>query len=190
VPGEAGVVRELHDLVADLRGRLTSVRLEEAKVPPYNALTEALTRTADAAERLLALRQPSASPQPDSVATGGQFRQIILVIERDPILRRLHRTILENNGCQALLAESGEQGLEIYRQAAEQIHWVILDTAIPRWTPVRLVSELRAIRADVRILLTSALDPVAEAAELPAPVAGLLAKPFRAEQLLALLNGP
>jgi CheY-like chemotaxis protein len=183
------VARELHDLVLLLRRRFLDAGPVEPHGPDCEALAQALTRTAAAAERLLALGLGAERSEPRP-PPGGRPRPIVLVAERDPTLRRLHRAILERNGCQALLAESGGQALEVYRFMVGQVHTVVLDSALPQWPPARLIRELRAVCPNVRILLTSASDPVVEAAELPFPVAGLLAKPFRAEQLLMLIQGP
>jgi CheY-like chemotaxis protein len=190
-PDQEVAVRELNDLVALLRQHfLASARPGEPPGPHFEALTQALTRTAAAAERLLALCPVTERVEPCPPPAGNRSRQVILVVERDPTLRRLHRAILERNGCQVLLAETGDEALQLYGFMASQVHTVILDAALPRWPPGRLIRELRSVRPDVRILLTSATDPIVEAAQLPVPVAGLLAKPFRAEQLLMLIQEP
>jgi CheY-like chemotaxis protein len=180
--GKAAVLRELQDLIAGAQRRLSGAGGAGAGGTEINDLSQALTRTAAAAERLLAL-YPSAAPAPPPPSRG-----MILAVEREPVLRQLYRAILSRAGYQMLLAESAEETLELYRAASLDVRLVILDTALPRWSVARVVRELRLIRTDVRVLLTSAADPVAAAADLPTPVAGLLAKPFQADQLLSLVD--
>ena len=78
----------------------------------------------------------------------------ILIVEDDPNTRRLMAAILKTNGYQPLLAEDGEQALEVLDH--EQVDLLIVDIMMPRLDGYQLTEQLRAAGSTLPILMVTA----------------------------------
>ena len=86
----------------------------------------------------------------------GARRHKLLLIDDEPANLRLLRRVLGAD-YDTLLAESGQQGLEILAQ--EQVSLIITDQRMPGMTGVQVLKESLRIQPDaVRILLTGYTD--------------------------------
>jgi len=65
----------------------------------------------------------------------------VLVVDDDPDVRLINRTVIEENGYTALVAEDGEQGLQIIKKEAPDL--VLLDVLMPKQSGLRLYSQLK-----------------------------------------------
>ena len=65
----------------------------------------------------------------------------ILIIEDQPVLCRLYKTVLERDGHDVTLAESGEAGIEAARQITPDL--VVLDLILPAMPGVEVARQLR-----------------------------------------------
>jgi twitching motility two-component system response regulator PilH len=65
----------------------------------------------------------------------------VLVVDDDPDVRLINRTVIEENGYTALIAEDGEQGLQIIKKEAPDL--VLLDVLMPKQSGLRLYSQLK-----------------------------------------------
>ena len=81
--------------------------------------------------------------------------ETILVVEDEPALRRIAERTLTSHGYQVLLAEDGIRGLELFETNADSIDLVFSDIVMPRGGGFDLVEEVRRLRPDARVLLTS-----------------------------------
>lgn len=111
----------------------------------------------------------------------------ILVVEDNQKVASFLVRGLKAEGYQTLLAEDGQQGLQIALN--EQPDIIILDRMLPIVDGMEVLQELRARRAQSKILILSALSQVTD------KVAGLrmgaddyMAKPFEFEELLARIE--
>jgi PAS domain S-box-containing protein len=132
------------------------------------------------------LEQPPTMPTataPEAAAPGGEM---ILLADDDPALRQLGRTILERHGYCVLVADDGQQAVEIYRERWRQIDLVILDLTMPRLSGREALERLRQINPAARVLLASGYAAGLEPSTLP--VYGLLDKPYRAPDLARLVR--
>ena len=78
----------------------------------------------------------------------------ILITDDDPGCRETLREIVEVQGYRAVLAESGEEALEISR--GESIHLALLDMHLPRLTGLETLQLLRQINAMLPCILVTA----------------------------------
>jgi DNA-binding response OmpR family regulator len=117
----------------------------------------------------------------------------VLVVEDDPSVRGLLRTVLEDEGLEVLVAADGEEGLRLARTVAPRV--VLLDVMMPGLGGPDVIRSLRGADGS----LPFAVLVVTGAAEVIAPLRGelgadaVLEKPFDivtlAERVKALAGG-
>lgn len=65
----------------------------------------------------------------------------VLVVDDDPDVILINRTVIEENGYTALVAENGEQALQIIKDESPDL--VLLDVLMPKQSGLRLYSQLK-----------------------------------------------
>jgi PAS domain S-box-containing protein len=113
----------------------------------------------------------------------------ILVIDDDPDVRRVGSRMLEPLGFKVLIAAAGQEGLDIFQASEGEIDCVILDLTMPGMGGEEVFRELRRLRPDVRVILSSGYN----AQELTQRfggqgLAGFIQKPYRMANLQEILN--
>ncbi|HJT23478.1 MAG TPA: sigma-54 dependent transcriptional regulator [bacterium] len=107
----------------------------------------------------------------------------ILVIDDDPIERRLLQTVLGKvGGFEVITAENGQLGLE---RAVESVGTVILDLQLPDLNGMEVLRKLKSARPQLPVLMLTGVTDIQKAVE--ATQAGAytyLTKPFENDQLL------
>ena len=79
----------------------------------------------------------------------------ILVIEDDPSLLDLLRTLLEVNGYEVLTAADGMDAVDCFREHADKISLVISDLGLPRLGGWEAFQQMKALKPSVKALLAS-----------------------------------
>jgi CheY-like chemotaxis protein len=79
----------------------------------------------------------------------------ILIVDDEEIIREVCLTMLEVLGFESLTASGGREALQIFREQGENIKLVLLDNGMPGMDGVAVFKELRKIRQDVTVLLSS-----------------------------------
>lgn len=110
-------------------------------------------------------------------------RQRILVVEDDPILRRLSSTLLAEAGYQVDSAEDGAVAWNIVRSKTFDL--LITDNSMPNVTGVELIKKVRAAGIAVPIIMATASLPKDVFSQFPClqPTATMI-KPYTLEGLL------
>lgn len=126
---------------------------------------------------------------PDDQAV--EARRAVLVIDDEETVRGVAKTILERSGYPVLTASTGPEGVARFAEHEPEVGMVLLDMKLPLMSSRQVAAELRRLRPDVRIVLSSGyLEedawPVTE--DQAEPYAGFLAKPYRFEDLLACVQ--
>jgi len=112
----------------------------------------------------------------------------VLVIDDEPDLRRVMRTMLERNGFYVEEAKNGEDGLEkIQNQSFDHI---FVDLRMPKMDGVSFIKKLKSKRTDARIYIITAhinydLD---EEKLINSYIEGFAMKPFVEKELLELMK--
>jgi two-component system cell cycle sensor histidine kinase/response regulator CckA len=108
----------------------------------------------------------------------------ILVVEDNPDVRGLAVSMLESLGYRVLAAEDAEQALGLLR-CEPGIALLFTDIVMPGGkTGVELAQEARAMRPELKVLLTSGFSEAALVASVPeGAVAERLSKPYRKAEL-------
>ena len=105
----------------------------------------------------------------------------ILVIDDEAMIRATADMILSQHGYEVLLAEDGEEGLDLYRQHGDRIKVVLLDMVMPKMSGNEVYRELRQIDAAAQVILSSGFS---QGQRLDDGVAGFISKPYRRQELL------
>jgi PAS domain S-box-containing protein len=131
---------------------------------------------------LPAIRQPAIeTAQPGAEAA----KRTVLVVDDEEIVRRTTRSVLERKGYRVLLAENGQQAVEVFRERAPEISVVLLDLTMPVMGGEEAARYLHAIRHDVPILVSSGYNENEVARRFAGSrVAGYVRKPYTASTLL------
>lgn len=116
------------------------------------------------------------NPVPTVAAHFGH--ETILLVEDDPDVRRLTRTILETHGYHVLEAGSGPDALHFAQHYDRPIDLLLTDTIMPGMTGHTVAQRLLAVRPALRVLYMSGHDQEAMSSVPPDIQATLLRKPF------------
>jgi len=109
----------------------------------------------------------------------------VLVVDDEDFIRDLARDILQESGYRVLLAEDGEKAITIFQQHRQEIAVVILDMIMPKMAAGDILSKLREIDPNVRILLSTGYSKDGKAQELlHQGIQGFVQKPYRISDLL------
>jgi len=125
-----------------------------------------------------------ASPPPQEAELDLRGVGLILLVDDESVVRQVGKRVLERYGYQVLLAESGVDAIEKFRESTDRVSAVLLDMSMPGMNGLETLVELRKIRPDVRVLLSSGYTET-EAMRLlhGTPVAGFIQKPYTLQQL-------
>lgn len=111
----------------------------------------------------------------------------VLVADNELTIRKVVETLLKRTGLRVLLAEDGAEAVELFKQHATEIRFVLLDLTMPKLDGVEVLAELRRIQPGVKAILMSGYDAanVTERSVTEGFVA-FIAKPFGLQKLAEL----
>gem|GEM_PF-3101629 len=114
---------------------------------------------------------------------------LILVVDDDTVVRQTARDILEECGYEVIMAENGEEGVEVFRQRHKEIRAILLDLIMPKKSGKDAFLEMREIDRNLKVLLTSGFkqDERLEAV-LKLGVQGFIQKPYTLEKLAKAMS--
>jgi PAS domain S-box-containing protein len=117
-------------------------------------------------------------------ATPFRGKGLALVIDDDGGVRAAARRILTMLGFDAIDAPDGRAGAALFATRAAEIAVVLLDMTMPEMNGEETFREIRRVRDDVPVILTSGYDEVEATRQFTSTgLAGFLQKPFGSEDL-------
>ena len=128
------------------------------------------------------LSTPPPSPSPSR-------SDILLLVDDEATVRDTASKLLARIGYEVLCAADGEQAIALFREQAAHISGVILDLTMPHLDGVQTLAQLRTIRADIPVLISSGYseqDVLRRFAGLQ--VSGFISKPYTLATLQAALS--
>jgi signal transduction histidine kinase len=132
-------------------------------------------------EPLAAPRPPAPAPAPAPQPAAASAT--VLVVDDEPIVRNSLRRALTRFGYRVLEAGDGGAALAAMQSAVPPVDLVILDLVLPGGG-AGIFELLKAVRPDVKVLVSSGYSPDGEAARgLAERVEGFLPKPYELTQL-------
>jgi len=148
-------------------------------------LAESQARYRALLERLPAGRRARLASACAGLADAAEAGQgAILVVDDEPIVRRVARRMLERAGWTVLEAAGGREALERLREACDEIRCVLLDRVMPEMDGERTFRAMRALRRDLPVLFVSGEpDPELRLRLADQEALAFVDKPFRLSDL-------
>jgi signal transduction histidine kinase/CheY-like chemotaxis protein len=123
-------------------------------------------------------------PRVESPVTDLSGHGVVLVVDDDDYILQAVYIALESYGYSVLLANSGAAAIELFEEHREQIDLVLLDMLMPGMSGEETFRVLRAIRPDVKVLLSTGYAPDEAAQRFTEEgLAGFLRKPYDPDEL-------
>ena len=114
---------------------------------------------------------------------------VVLVVDDEEAVRTVARRILERFGFEVITAADGQEGVDVFQQHADRIVAVLLDVTMPVMDGEQAYREMRLIRPDVRVVLSSGFSEQDATTRFAGKgLAGFIQKPYRATALVELLQ--
>jgi signal transduction histidine kinase/CheY-like chemotaxis protein len=127
---------------------------------------------------------PARRPRPARAQPG----ESVLIVEDDPAVRHLLRSVLEEHGYQCVVAIDADSAREVVRSPA-RIDLLITDVGLPGIDGRQLAHQARDLRPSLKVLfITGYADHVAISDGNFEPGMELITKPFPFELLLAKVH--
>jgi CheY-like chemotaxis protein/two-component sensor histidine kinase len=119
------------------------------------------------------------APAKKIVPHGVAQNELILVVDDEDIIRRTAKAMLERNGFTVVLAENGKEGVELFQTLSEKISAVLLDMTMPVMNGEEAFRRLKAIRPDVKVILSSGYNEVEAVRRFTGKgLSGFIQKPY------------
>lgn len=99
--------------------------------------------------------KPVVPEQPTPQYVNARFRGTILVADDEATVRQLAEEMLGKLGFQVLVAEDGQQALDLYHAHRDEVQTVLLDATMPHLDGPQALKALRAEGTNARIILSS-----------------------------------
>jgi CheY-like chemotaxis protein len=124
-------------------------------------------------------RPPVAIENPDGT------KELILIIDDEALIVALAKRMLTDAGYRVVTSPEPFQALEVFKQLKDQVDLVILDFTLPIMDGSEVFDELRKLRPDVAVMLSSGFAEQEKVrAMLTQGLRGFLPKPYTQEKLL------
>jgi CheY-like chemotaxis protein len=109
----------------------------------------------------------------------------VLVIDDEPMALVLIKRLLTEAGFQVVTAQSGFEGLDIFRKQPHAFQLILLDLTMPFMDGEETFQRLREIRDDIPVVLcTGFIKPDRLERMMNAGVAGFLRKPLAPDEIV------
>ncbi len=127
--------------------------------------------------------RPTAAPSvpgPELEVPDWRSHGFVLVVDDEEAVLTVAKDMLETLGFEVLAAVDGHQAVEVFRRRADEIRLVLLDMAMPRMDGEEAFLEIRRIRSDARVLLSSGYNEQTATNRFAGRgLAGFIQKPYR-----------
>lgn len=113
----------------------------------------------------------------------------VLIVDDEESVRAVGQGYLEAAGLRVLTAQDGREAVAIFAQDPDAVSVVLLDMTMPHMDGEETYRELRRIRENVRVVLSSGYNEQDVTQRFSGKgLAGFIQKPYRMDDLLAILR--
>jgi CheY-like chemotaxis protein len=114
---------------------------------------------------------------------------LVLVVDDQPAVRNLARTVLEQAGLRVLTAADGHEAVSVFTQHAQEIHAVLLDLSMPGMDGGEVFRHITKLVPKIRVVLCSGYNEQDVNTKLGGrKPAGFLRKPYHPSELVNRLR--
>ena len=118
---------------------------------------------------------------PDKLVAG---KGTVLLVDDEEMVLEAGEVLLNHLGYEVLLAENGQEALDLYKKHRDKIDLVLLDMVMPVMGGGEAFDRIKEINTNVKVLLSSGYSLEGEAKEiLKRGCDAFIQKPFKMEQL-------
>ncbi len=108
----------------------------------------------------------------------------VLLVDDDEMVRAVTRLALEKMGCRVITASDGVEGVDTFKEHWEELDLVILDLTMPRLSGEEVFAQLRRVKPEVRVLLSSGYNEAETTNRFAGKgLAGFIQKPYTPSEL-------
>jgi CheY-like chemotaxis protein len=126
---------------------------------------------------------------PQVPLTPWQGSGTILLVEDEDQVRLIAKALINILGFTVIEASNGKEALDLYQQNSADITIVVTDMGMPIMNGSELFRELKKIRPELPIIISSGFGEVDVSSKIPcADFAGLIGKPYSFDQLREVLK--
>lgn len=119
----------------------------------------------------------------------GQDKIRVLVVDDETAIREVLREALEAEGCEVMVAESGEMALKLYDAKSGKLDVVFTDIGMPEMSGWELASEIRKRSNTIPLAIVSGwADAISCDARLAIKADWVVSKPFDIATIAAIAN--
>lgn len=127
---------------------------------------------------------PQARPECGAQTTSPRGSETILVVDDEPMVRRLIRRILETSSYTVLEAQQGDEAIRLLEQHPAPIHLLLTDMVMPGINGQELANRGLALHPSLKVLfMTGYLGEAVSRHENETVVPAILLKPFKPDDL-------
>ncbi len=110
----------------------------------------------------------------------------VMVVDDEESVRTVAALTLERCGFRVLRASDGREALEVFRTEAPLVDLVLLDMTMPHLNGEETFREMRRLRPDVKVILSSGYNEMDAAGRFAGKgLTGFIQKPYRPVDLIA-----
>lgn len=138
---------------------------------------------------------PSVEGKPEQITISDESEQdvirggTILLVDDESSIRNIGKAMLEKTGYNVITSSDGREALAIFRKRHEEIDCVILDLTMPHMDGEETFREMRRVRNDVRVIISSGYNSQDVTQRfIGKGLAGFIQKPYRLSELVAKLK--
>lgn len=202
----APLASQFNNVLHVIRG--TSEILENAweGMPDGHRYFKMLRESVDAASRLAAtmveqaghlhrnVQTPGAADSPNKASAAAEptrqgRNELILIVDDDIYVVSIVRRMLIANGYRTLVARTGEECIEAYRNSPETVDLVLLDFHMPGMDGEEIFAALRKLDPDAAVVLNSGFsEPRSLNRMLSKGLLGFIPKPHSQRELLTQIR--
>jgi PAS domain S-box-containing protein len=125
----------------------------------------------------------------EETATGRSAQNPILIVDDEEVVRQTASAMLRNSGYEVTLAENGRQAVDLFRRRDGRFALVLLDLTMPVMGGPQTIRELKAIRAEVPVIVSTGLtEETAMQRFAGADIAGFIPKPYTLHTLIEKIH--
>ena len=113
----------------------------------------------------------------------------VLLVDDDQDLLEIGKDMLEVCGYRVVLAESGEEAVELFKAHRGNIHVVLMDLSMPGMDGSECMREIQRMDPSARVILMSGLGDAYQVEEaLAAGARAFLPKPYRMSEMVVKME--